>query len=244
MIPLSIVAAGIIAVAAAIFALPSEKPRTADQRGITLQTLIVTAVLVVMAGVAGVVIIGITQGQRDNLEEAGRTSSDANCEAWEIYDPTFAAAGRGGSNAVGGRQSSAIGCVRVCYVEFTSAAAWTAITASGDLETNGQGATGTDVTLTSSTNTGSNGALVFSRSSAYRAPANATIVRLPVNGARSVDPDGDATANDFTLDIKEINNGDSTVSGTAAERYEIRVTNDSRSCMLYDTTDNDEVFRV
>lgn len=37
------------------------------------------------------------------------------CKPWEIFDPTLEAAGRGGGN--GGIQSSAVGCVRVCYIE-------------------------------------------------------------------------------------------------------------------------------
>ena len=69
MIALYIAAAGIAAVAVALLvARTPAKLRTADQRGITLQTLIVTAVLVLMAGAAGVVIIAITNNAQDNLE--------------------------------------------------------------------------------------------------------------------------------------------------------------------------------
>ena len=120
MIPLSILAAGVIAVAAAIFTFSSDKPRTADQSGITLQTLIVTAVLVLMAGVAGVVIIGITRGQESNLRDAGNTANQANCQPWEIFDPTLSSAGRGGTRGEGGIESSAKGCVRVCYLRIVN----------------------------------------------------------------------------------------------------------------------------
>ena len=71
MIALSVVAAGVIAIAAVLFVRPSLEgtpPRAADQRGITLQTLIVTAVLVLMAVAAGVVIVAITNSARDDLQ--------------------------------------------------------------------------------------------------------------------------------------------------------------------------------
>ena len=84
-----------------------------DERGITLQTLIVTAVLVLMAGAAGVVIVSITNSQADNLE-GQNAGIEARCEPWEIFDPTLEAAGRGGDGN-GGLTSSAIGCRRVCY---------------------------------------------------------------------------------------------------------------------------------
>lgn len=122
MIALSIAAAGIIAIAAALLVRPTPELRTvpklgaADQRGITLQTLIVTAVLVLMAVAAGVVIVAITNAQSDNLEGANSDTA-ARCEPWEIRDPTLEAAGRGGGQ--GGVESSAIGCLRVCYIQHT-----------------------------------------------------------------------------------------------------------------------------
>lgn len=117
MITLSIVAAGIIALAAALLARPSPEPRAADQRGITLQTLIVTAVLVLMAVAAGVVIVAITNTQEERLQRAN-PGGDSKCEPWEIYDITRAAAGRGGG--LGGIGSSGEGCVRVCYIRTTT----------------------------------------------------------------------------------------------------------------------------
>lgn len=233
MIPLSIVAASVIAVAAAIFTFSSDKPRTADQSGITLQTLIVTAVLVVMAGIAAVVITGITRGQSDRLERAGATNTESNCERWEIFDPNLASLGRGGTTATGGVQSSAKGCVRVCYLKFTSGAS-TVHTNGDDLET---GASGSEenVDLTSTAN--SDGDLVFSRSNHYKAIGASTEVRLPVNGVRSVDDNGNASGGD-TVNIASIG-GSETI-----DHLEIRVTTDSRSCMVYNTTDNDEVFRA
>ena len=94
-----------------------EVAKQPSEKGITLQTLIVTAVLVLMAGAAGVVIIAITNNSADNLE--GQNSGlDSRCQPWEIFDPTLDAAGRGGGE--GGVGSSAIGCVRVCYVGHVS----------------------------------------------------------------------------------------------------------------------------
>jgi len=85
--------------------------RTADERGITLQTLIVTAVLVLMAVAAGVVIVAITNSASDDLEEQ-TTSIDGNCNAVEVYDPTIAAGNNKGRNA--GVEGSAIGCIPAC----------------------------------------------------------------------------------------------------------------------------------
>ena len=122
MIALYIAAASIVAVAVALLvARTPAKLRTADQRGITLQTLIVTAVLVLMAGAAGVVIIAITNNAQDNLE-GQNTGIDSRCERWEIFDPTLEAAGRGGTAGTGGVTSSAIGCIRVCYIQSTQMA--------------------------------------------------------------------------------------------------------------------------
>ena len=129
---LSIAASGIIAVAAAVFAFSVAAPRNAasaeppapsphrraDQRGITLQTLIVMAVLVLIAAGVSVVLVGITRGANDNLGDAGKASSEAKCEPWELYDPNYAALGIGGPTSIGGVQSSKIGCVRVCFIRF------------------------------------------------------------------------------------------------------------------------------
>ena len=129
---LSIAASGIIAAAAALFASSAAAPRNAasaeppapsphrkaDQRGITLQTLIIMAVLVLIAVGVSVVLVGITQGANDNLEGAGNASSEAKCEPWELYDPEYAAAGIGSPTGKGGVWSSGIGCISVCYARF------------------------------------------------------------------------------------------------------------------------------
>ena len=233
MIALYIAAAGIVAVAVALLvARTPAKLRTADQRGITLQTLIVTAVLVLMAGAAGVVIIAITNNAQDNLE--GQNSGiDARCDPWEIFDPTLDAAGRGGGQ--GGIDSSASGCVRVCYVRYTLAAAAVA-PITGDL-------TGVDLVDATATNAPSgvpangNGILLFSRSNIYEGGTTSSDDHtLPVNGERSVDGNGSATAA-ASAAIIEID-GQSEVTNLVIE-----LAPNQRYCRVWNNTDDEEVFR-
>ena len=230
MIALSIIAAGIIAVAVALFLRPSFELRTADQRGITLQTLIVTAVLVLMAGAAGVVIIAITNNAQDNLE-GQNTGVNSRCEPWEIFDPTLSAAGRG--NGEGGVDSTAIGCIRVCFVSFTTGASPTAYTDESDLDDNGATTAGTKVDLTSSN-------LIFSRSDRFTAPVATETAIFPVNGERSVDTNGNAV-NEITANIKSIEGTEA--SGSNLDNFEIRVANNQRYCEVWNNTTDQQEFR-
>jgi len=66
-----------------------------DERGITLQTLIVTAVLVLMAVAAGVIIVAITDNSADDLEDQA-SDMDGRCQPWEIHDTELEAIGAGG----------------------------------------------------------------------------------------------------------------------------------------------------
>jgi len=66
-----------------------------DEQGITLQTLIVTAVLVLMAVAAGVIIVAITNSSSDDLEEQSQ-DLDAKCAPWELHDLELEANGAGG----------------------------------------------------------------------------------------------------------------------------------------------------
>lgn len=66
-----------------------------DERGITLQTLIVTAVLVLMAVAAGVIIAAITNSSSDDLEEQSQ-DLDSLCAPWELHDPVLEANAAGG----------------------------------------------------------------------------------------------------------------------------------------------------
>ena len=235
MIPLSIVAAGVIAVATAIFTLSSDKPRTADQRGITLQTLIVTAVLVLMAVAAGVVITAITRGQQQNLEENAQVGSDSACEVWEIYDTNLAAAGRGGPSGTGGIESSARGCIRACYVEYTPTAA---PPGTGDL-------TGVSITNQSSSSA-TIAILKFGRNQSILKPAASPWKTVyQVSGVRSLDSNS-ANNDTDTVDIVSFSSDGSSGSDKLdanEERYEIRVSGGGRTCQVYNVNDNKEAFR-
>ena len=89
-----------------------------DERGITLQTLIVTAVLVLVAVAAGVILVAISRSQESSLTDSGKSDpGEGTCEPWEINDIELKAKGLGGPQGYGGFYSSAIGCVRVCYVQ-------------------------------------------------------------------------------------------------------------------------------
>lgn len=242
MIPLSIVAVGVIAVAAAIFTLSSDKPRTADQRGITLQTLIVTAVLVLMAVAAGVVITAITRGQEDNLRSNATASSQANCEPWEIYDTNLAAGGRGGIGGSGAIQSSAKGCLRVCYLRITNPSTAAAVPASSTILVLHDD----DTSSASTTALTFNASLEFSRSDRQTDNETGTSPkRFQVNGSRSVDIDDDTSgmADNVTANISGIDLGAAGEVITSVDAYEIRVAGDQRSCLLRNTNDNEEVFR-
>ena len=232
MIVLSVIAGCVIFVAAAVFRCSSFEIRTADQRGITLQTLIVTAVLVLMAGAAGVVIIAITNNARDNLE-AQDTGIQSRCEPWEIFDPSLSAAGRGAEN--GGIDSSKIGCVRVCYVRFTPATAWSADPTGGDFKTK-HDSTGTDVDL-KGTKSATTAELRFSRSDEFDGRSTAgNDVTFPVSGDRQLDGNGNANT-DINLAIKKI-------SGvTTVDNFVIKVAANQRYCHVWDTTTDTEKFR-
>ena len=237
MIALSIIAAGIIAIAAALFLRPSFELRTADQRGITLQTLIVTAVLVLMAGAAGVVIIAITNNAQDNLENQN-TGINSRCEPWEIFDPTLSAAGRGGGQ--GGIDSTAIGCIRVCYVEYTSTVAST-----GDTLTTA--ATTGNVDLRDGASTpATDGKLLFSRSDILVKPA-ANVARVPVSGPREVDINGNAGTGNLAArkDAQKIAEITTTneITGAALDNYEIRVATNQRYCEVWNNTTDQQEFR-
>jgi len=72
------------------------------QRGFTLQTLIILAVLVLLAVVAGVVIVAITRSASDDLEEQSQ-DLEARCAPWEIHSPELEAAGAGGGEEYASR---------------------------------------------------------------------------------------------------------------------------------------------
>jgi len=116
-----------------------------DERGITLQTLIITAVLVLLAVAAGVVIAAITGNSADDLEDQA-SDIEGRCLPWEIHDTQLAAAGLGGYgdttpyvsvygylvpfgfltpdkisswHSRGKVMSSRLGCLAPCYLKST-----------------------------------------------------------------------------------------------------------------------------
>ena len=92
----------------------------ADQRGITLQTLVITAVLVAMAVVASVLIVAISRSSGERLEDSNATQ-EGLCQPWEVHKVALAAKGYGGTQGHGGIFSSSIGCIAVCYLTGTKA---------------------------------------------------------------------------------------------------------------------------
>ena len=113
MLTISLIAAGLMAVAALLMTRSAPAVRTADERGITLQTLIVTAVLVLMAVAAGVVIVAITNSASENLTEVDPQIA-GNCNTVEVHDPTIAAGDVPGYNSQREVKGSASGCVPSC----------------------------------------------------------------------------------------------------------------------------------
>jgi len=93
---------------------PPPKRTFDDQRGITLQTLIVTAVLVLLAVAAGVVIVAITDNSADDLEDQA-SDLEGKCALWEVHDVEAEARGIGGPSGSGGITSSKVGCFPACY---------------------------------------------------------------------------------------------------------------------------------
>ena len=227
MIALSIIAGGVLAIAAVLFVRPSPRLYTADQRGITLQTLIVTAVLVLMAVAAGVVIVAITNSAQSDLESQ-QSDLGSRCERWEIFDQTLAAAGRGNGN--GGIDSSAQGCLRVCYVSYQLGTA----DATADI-------TSTETDLVDKKNadlTNDESVLRFSRSDITKIQTTdvAKPHILPVRGDRAVDKDGNGSGTD-TIGIGKIK------GSTSVDNFEIRVATNQRYCQVWNTTTDREEFR-
>ena len=98
---------------------PTGSSRESSERGFTLQTLIVTAVLVLVAVGAALVLVAINRSSSDDFEEAGNVGIEGKCSTWEIHLSTLEAAGHGGPEGHGGVFSSNIGCLATCYWEIT-----------------------------------------------------------------------------------------------------------------------------
>lgn len=98
-------------------------PRGQDQRGITLQSLIITSIVVFLAIAVGFTLFAINAGSSEDLEAAGQSDAGGpSCAPNEIYDLDYESKGLGGSQNVGGVESSEIGCKPHCETwEFMTA---------------------------------------------------------------------------------------------------------------------------
>ena len=223
--------AGILVVAAGIILLIGKGKEYASERGITLQTLIVTAVLVLMAGAAGVVIIAITNSAEDNLENQS-TDIQSRCQPWEVHDPTLEAAGRGGGN--GGIGSSAIGCVRVCYIGHRTAPGTAAAITDGDIgATAGAGALD----------------LLISRSDiATDSPPSSGKTVLVVTGndklsAKNTKKEALEAVKLSALDIVPVGTTAATDNAYLPANMTIEVAPNGRYCRVWNDTNDEEIIR-
>ena len=98
-------------------------PRGQDQWGITLQTLIITSVVVILAIAVSFTLFAINAGSSEDLEAAGQTDAGGtSCAPNEIFDSNYKSQGLGGPQNVGGVESSEIGCRPHCETwEFMTA---------------------------------------------------------------------------------------------------------------------------
>ena len=270
---LSIAASGIVAATAAFFAFSAAAPRTAssdtsrpnphlraDQRGMTLQTLIIMAVLVVIATGVSVVLVGVTRGANDGLESAGKASSEAKCEPWEIHDPNYESQGIGGPTGLGGVWSSKIGCIRACYAKFNAqqmdpglpaASLVDIILSYEDDADRPRDATFTVASLEFSRHERITQPLAVPGSLGLVSPLLNTAI-LTIGGSQSYEyyfgPDhhitrsGGAEPNHTTF-TKVITNSSEVDDPIPIDDLEIRVADDLRSCMLWDPANSKEIFR-
>ena len=95
------------------------KRQKLNESGITLQTLVITAVLVTVAVVASVLFWTIASDQSEALESS-QSDTEGLCQPWEVYKTALAARGYGGTQGYGGVFSSSIGCMAVCYYSIPS----------------------------------------------------------------------------------------------------------------------------
>ena len=103
--------------------LAARDQRGQDQRGITLQTLIVTSVVVFLAIAVSFTLFAINSGSSEDLEAAGRSGPAADsCRPNEIFDLDWESKGLGGPQDKRGDKSSKIGCRPHCATwEFMTA---------------------------------------------------------------------------------------------------------------------------
>ena len=204
-----------------------------DERGITLQTLIVTAVLVTIAFVAAAIIISITTNQESNLEDQNRAETGVStCEPWEIRDTELQAQGIGGPQGYGGIWSSAVGCLRVCYVQTRWGAA-TRLDSTYRILHTGEAASGNRELL-----------LGFSLSDARLAPTGGEDSRYATFQAVSSSEVGDIPPQSASAAVRNaVRTENATQRGRITvvdENEEIRVHPSQEFCLVVDTANDDE----
>ena len=91
-------------------------PRDYGEQGIALQTLVITAVMLLLAVSAGVLVQAIARRAADDLAGQATSFEASPCNAVEVYDIAFAAQGVSGSHQ--GHAGSEIGCRPVCALTF------------------------------------------------------------------------------------------------------------------------------
>ena len=84
------------------------------ESGFTLQTLIVTAVVVVLAIGVSLLLFALTSSSSEDLEDAGRSGDDAACGPNEVWDAVYWTRGIGGPNGQKGVTSKSVGCKPYC----------------------------------------------------------------------------------------------------------------------------------
>ncbi len=223
-----------------------------DEQGITLQTLIVTAVLVLMAVAAGVIIVAITNSSSDDLEEQSQ-DLDAKCAPWELHDLELEANGAGGGSQFtsgrfnpssdeskagrGGITSTKVGCLPVCYLKVNNRGDETL----DDFLESGNGSPATD---------GSD--LWFDNSNE---PPGVETIRIGVTYAR-FKFGGGAHATEFRVNspiweytqtnsparVAQFQVGTHPIPKDAGSKLMVRVSDNKESCVIEDTSTSEIVY--
>ena len=113
---LFLAAAGLTAVAGWLTVAADWPPRPAAERGYTMQTLIVTAVLVLVAVGGGVVILAVATSGTEDIEPHTRT--DSPCNEVEVFDSVKREAGEAGNAGTADNPKvvgTNLGCIPVCF---------------------------------------------------------------------------------------------------------------------------------
>ena len=93
--------------------LPARRPARSEQ-GYTMQALIISAILVLLAVGAGVLILALVSGAEEDVDDQTRYSYDDRCNPVEVYDNN-AAVGFNAFNANSKVAGSRPGCIPVCF---------------------------------------------------------------------------------------------------------------------------------